>query len=59
MITDAFADPVADGEGRNSVWLAAQGLESLHLASHDDVVDEGPGHSGMSGLIDLLARRPA
>lgn len=34
------------------------GLEILHLASHDDVVDEGPGHSGMSALIDLVARRP-
>jgi cyclopropane fatty-acyl-phospholipid synthase-like methyltransferase len=34
-------------------------LEILHLASHDDVVDEGPGHRGMSALIDLVARRPA
>lgn len=32
-------------------------LEILHLASHDDVVDEGPGHRGMSALIDLVARR--
>jgi SAM-dependent methyltransferase len=32
-------------------------LEILHLASHDDEVDEGPGHSGMSALIDLVARR--
>ncbi len=32
-------------------------LEILHLASHDDLVDEGPGHSGMSALIDLVARR--
>jgi 2-polyprenyl-3-methyl-5-hydroxy-6-metoxy-1,4-benzoquinol methylase len=32
-------------------------LEILHLASHDDVVDEGPGHQGMSALIDLVARR--
>jgi SAM-dependent methyltransferase len=32
-------------------------LEILHLASHDDVVDEGPGHKGMSALIDLVARR--
>lgn len=30
----------------------------LHLASHDDVVDEGQGHSGMSALIDLVAERP-
>ena len=28
----------------------------LHLASHDDLVDEGPGHSGMSALIDVVAR---
>ena len=34
-------------------------LDILHLASHDDSVDEGPGHSGMSALIDLVARRPA
>lgn len=33
------------------------GLEILHLASHDDLVEEGPGHSGMSALIDLVARR--
>ncbi len=33
-------------------------LEILHLASHDDVVDEGPGHRGMSALIDLIARAP-
>lgn len=32
-------------------------LEILHLASHDDVVDEGAGHQGMSALIDLVARR--
>lgn len=32
--------------------------EILHLSEHDDVVDEGPGHSGMSALIDLVARRP-
>jgi ubiquinone/menaquinone biosynthesis C-methylase UbiE len=32
-------------------------LEFLHLASHDDVVDEGAGHKGMSALIDLVAQR--
>lgn len=32
-------------------------LEVLHLASHDDLVDEGMGHRGMSALIDLIARR--
>ncbi|HSN21399.1 MAG TPA: class I SAM-dependent methyltransferase [Usitatibacter sp.] len=33
-------------------------LEILHLRSHDDVVDEGTAHRGMSALIDLVARRP-
>jgi SAM-dependent methyltransferase len=33
-------------------------LEILHLTAHDDVVDEGSGHKGMSALIDLVARRP-
>jgi SAM-dependent methyltransferase len=34
-------------------------LEIPHLASHDDEVHEGVGHSGMSALIDLVARKPA
>ncbi|HXZ49479.1 MAG TPA: class I SAM-dependent methyltransferase [Usitatibacter sp.] len=33
-------------------------LEVLHLASHDEVVEEGSAHRGMSALIDLVARRP-
>jgi len=33
-------------------------LEIIELASHDEEVDEGPGHRGMSALIDLVARRP-
>jgi len=32
-------------------------LQILHLASHDDVLDEGAGHNGMSALIDLVARK--
>ena len=32
-------------------------LQILHLASHDAVLDEGAGHSGMSALIDLVARK--
>ena len=32
-------------------------LEILHLAAYDDRVDEGSGHSGMSALIDMVARR--
>ncbi|MDA8109997.1 MAG: class I SAM-dependent methyltransferase [Betaproteobacteria bacterium] len=34
-------------------------LEILHLVEHEDVVDEGKGHSGHSALIDMVARRPA
>jgi cyclopropane fatty-acyl-phospholipid synthase-like methyltransferase len=33
-------------------------MEILHLSEHDDVIREGEGHSGMSALIDLVARRP-
>lgn len=33
-------------------------LEILHLASHDDVLDEGTAHRGISALIDLVARKP-
>jgi len=34
-------------------------LEILHLSEHDDVIREGKGHSGMSALIDLVARKRA
>jgi SAM-dependent methyltransferase len=37
---------------------AFAGLEILELAAYDAAVDEGPAHSGMSALIDLVARRP-
>jgi len=30
-------------------------LTILHLAEHDDEINEGAGHSGMSALIDLVA----
>jgi len=33
-------------------------LEILHLAAYDAEVDEGHGHSGMSALVDLVARKP-
>lgn len=33
-------------------------FDILQLESHDSDVSEGPGHSGRSALIDLLARRP-
>lgn len=32
-------------------------FEILHLREHEEVVDEGPGHSGHSALIDLVARK--
>lgn len=31
-------------------------MEILHLRVHDSVIHEGTGHSGMSALIDLVAR---
>lgn len=33
-------------------------MEILHLCEHDDIISEGSGHSGMSALIDLVARKP-
>lgn len=32
-------------------------MEILHLREHDDIIREGAGHSGMSALIDLVARK--
>jgi hypothetical protein len=32
-------------------------MEILHLSEHDDFVSEGTAHSGMSALIDLVARK--
>ena len=34
-------------------------FEIEELSSYDKVIDEGPGHSGISALIDLVARKPA
>ena len=34
-------------------------FEILHLREHDSDIREGSGHSGMSALIDLVARKPA
>ncbi len=31
--------------------------EILHLRAHDDVIDEGSHHAGLSALIDLVARK--
>ncbi len=32
-------------------------LDILHLASHDDEIEEGAGHKGLSALIDMVGRR--
>ncbi len=37
---------------------AFAGLEILHLEEHDSVIAEGPGHHGMSALVDMVARKP-
>ncbi|MGB8545086.1 MAG: SAM-dependent methyltransferase, partial [Azonexus sp.] len=33
--------------------------EIVLLHEHEDLIDEGRGHSGRSALIDLIARKPA
>ena len=38
---------------------AFAGFAILRLHEHDDEIREGPGHAGMSALIDLIARKPA
>ncbi len=42
-------------------WLDSQfsGWEILELKSYDAEIREGKGHSGMSALIDLVARKPS
>lgn len=37
---------------------AFAGYDVLHSADYDAEIDEGPGHSGLSGLIDFVARKP-
>lgn len=37
---------------------AFAGFEILRLSEHDSEIHEGPGHAGMSALIDLVARKP-
>jgi hypothetical protein len=34
-------------------------MDILHLSEHDSEIFEGAGHSGMSALIDLVARKRA
>ncbi|MHA3842425.1 SAM-dependent methyltransferase [Sphingomonas aestuarii] len=51
--------PVAENMYTEAMLRQAfAGWEVEHLAIHDSVIEEGPGHSGMSALIDLVARRP-
>jgi 2-polyprenyl-3-methyl-5-hydroxy-6-metoxy-1,4-benzoquinol methylase len=38
---------------------AFAGFDILRLDEHDSEIHEGPGHAGMSALIDLVARKPA
>lgn len=38
---------------------AFAGWEIARSADYDAVIDEGPGHSGQSALIDFIARKPA
>jgi cyclopropane fatty-acyl-phospholipid synthase-like methyltransferase len=33
-------------------------MRILHLKAHDDVIEEGAGHAGLSALIDLVAEKP-
>ena len=37
---------------------AFAGRALLHLSEHDETLDEGHGHRGLSALIDLVARQP-
>lgn len=37
---------------------AFSGLQLLELRAYDAAIEEGKGHSGMSALIDLVAKRP-
>jgi cyclopropane fatty-acyl-phospholipid synthase-like methyltransferase len=51
--------PHAENMYTREILLAAFGdWEILHLREHDDVIEEGAGHSGMSALIDLVVRKP-
>jgi SAM-dependent methyltransferase len=38
---------------------AFPGFDILHLEAAETVLDEGPGHNGLSSVIGLMARRPA
>lgn len=51
---------VADGEGRNSVWLAWQGMlvDAVEFAPTALAKACRLAYHGMSALIDLVARKP-
>ncbi|MCT8266357.1 class I SAM-dependent methyltransferase [Afifella sp. JA880] len=44
---------------RSLLEAAFSDFEIIHLAEHDSEIHEGKGHSGLSALIDLVARKPA
>lgn len=51
--------PQRDNMYTRDLLLSAFGdFEILHLEEHDSTIREGSGHSGLSALIDLVARRP-
>jgi cyclopropane fatty-acyl-phospholipid synthase-like methyltransferase len=50
--------PVAENMYTETLLRNAFGdMEILHLREHDDHIGEGTAHSGMSALIDLVARK--
>jgi cyclopropane fatty-acyl-phospholipid synthase-like methyltransferase len=50
--------PVAENMYTEALLRQAFGdMEIMHLGEHDDQVSEGAGHSGMSALIDMVARK--
>ena len=50
--------PVAENMYTEALLRNAFGdMEIMHLREHDDHIGEGTGHSGMSALIDLVARK--
>jgi 2-polyprenyl-3-methyl-5-hydroxy-6-metoxy-1,4-benzoquinol methylase len=50
--------PVAENMYTEALLREAFGdMEIMHLREHDDHIGEGTGHSGMSALIDLAARK--
>lgn len=44
---------------RSLLTEAFGSLSIIELNEHDSHIDEGPGHSGMSALIEMVARKPA